>query len=209
METTHEQPSSRGRAWGITGAILAAITASVCCIAPLVLLGLGISGAWIGTLTALEPYRPLFAVLTVGFLGFAFYRVYRKPRAEECQDGTYCANPRSNTINKTVLWIVSVAIMALLAFPYAAPHLFASAPLASRTSQTATVVLAVENMYCDTCPITVDKSLRQVPGVVDAQVTIEPPQAIVSYDPTKATVDDLIAATTNAGYPSALTSELP
>ncbi len=99
--------------------------------------------------------------------------------------------------------------MGLLAFPYAAPHLFAGAPLASRTSQTATVALAVEKMHCDTCPITVDKSLRQVPGVLDAQVTIEPPQAIVSYDPTQATVDDLIAATTNAGYPSALASELP
>ncbi len=209
METTHEELSNSGRKWGVFGAILAAITASVCCVGPLVLLALGVSGAWIGNLTALEPYRSIFAVLAFGFLGFAFYRVYRKPKAEECEEGSYCANPRADRINKTVLWIVTVAIVGLLAFPYVAPRLFAGATSADQTAKTAQVVLAVENMTCASCPLTVGSSLRQVPGVVDVQATLNPPQAIVSYDPTKATVDDLIADTTNAGYPSALTNELP
>ena len=39
---------------------LAAILASTCCLGPLVLITLGFSGAWIGNLTALEPYRPIF-----------------------------------------------------------------------------------------------------------------------------------------------------
>ncbi|MFV2325740.1 mercuric transporter MerT family protein, partial [Escherichia coli] len=39
---------------------LAAILASTCCLGPLVLVALGFSGAWIGNLTVLEPYRPLF-----------------------------------------------------------------------------------------------------------------------------------------------------
>ena len=209
METTHEELSNSGRKWGVFGAILAAITASVCCVGPLVLLALGVSGAWIGNLTALEPYRPIFAALAFGFLGFAFYRVYRKPKAEECEEGSYCANPRADRINKTVLWIVTIAIAGLLAFPYVAPRLFAAATPTDQTAKTAQVVLAVENMTCASCPLTVSGSLKQVPGVVDVQATLNPPQAIVSYDPTKATVDDLIAATTNAGYPSALTNELP
>ncbi len=209
MDITHEELTNRGRKWGLFGAILAAITASVCCVGPLVLLALGVSGAWIGNLTALEPYRPIFAVLAFGFLGFAFYRVYRKPKAEECEDGSYCANPRTDRINKTVLWIVTVAIVGLLVFPYLAPRLLAGATPADQTAKTAQVVLAVENMTCASCPLTVGSSLRQVPGVVDAHATLNPPQAIVSYDQTKATVDDLIAATTNAGYPSALTNELP
>ena len=45
----------------LVAAILAAIGASVCCVGPLVLLALGIGGAWIGNLAALEPYRPAFA----------------------------------------------------------------------------------------------------------------------------------------------------
>jgi mercuric ion transport protein len=44
--------------------VLAAIIGSLCCVAPLVLLTLGISGAWIGQLTALEPYRPIFIGIT-------------------------------------------------------------------------------------------------------------------------------------------------
>ena len=66
---------------GLIGAVVSAIAASICCVGPLVLLALGVSGAWIGNLTALEPYRQIFMVAALGFLGFAFYRVYRKPRS--------------------------------------------------------------------------------------------------------------------------------
>ena len=47
------------------GGILGAIAASSCCIAPLVLFSLGISGAWIGNLTALAPYQPYFIAATL------------------------------------------------------------------------------------------------------------------------------------------------
>jgi mercuric ion transport protein len=56
--------------------VAAGIGASVCCVGPLALLALGVSGAWIGNLTALEPYRPLFIGLTLVFLGLAFLRLY-------------------------------------------------------------------------------------------------------------------------------------
>ena len=69
----------------IAGA-LAAIGASVCCVGPLVLLLLGIGGAWIGHLTALEPYRPIFIGLTLLFLGLAFHRLYLVSRV--CVPGT-------------------------------------------------------------------------------------------------------------------------
>ena len=44
--------------------VAAAIGASLCCVALLVLLSLGIGGAWIGNLTVLEPYRPIFVGVT-------------------------------------------------------------------------------------------------------------------------------------------------
>jgi mercuric ion transport protein len=50
---------------------LAAIVGSLCCVAPLLLLTLGISGAWIGQLTALEPYRRIFIGVTAIFVGLA------------------------------------------------------------------------------------------------------------------------------------------
>ena len=70
----------------LVAGILAAIGASACCVGPLVLLALGISGAWITSLTELEPYRPIFIGLTVLFLAFAFYRLYLAPRV--CTPGS-------------------------------------------------------------------------------------------------------------------------
>ncbi len=70
-----------------------------------------------------------------------------------------------------------------------------------------TVTLQVENMTCKVCTYTVKKSLKKVPGVTDAKVTFEPPEAFVTFDETKATVEDLTQATGNAGYPSKLVDE--
>jgi mercuric ion transport protein len=107
-----------GRRSLAAGAI-AAIGASVCCVGPLVLLGLGISGAWIGMLTALEPVRPLFVVATVAFLGLAFRKLYLLPRA--CTAGATCADPRSLGRQRLTFWIVGLSALGLLAVPDVAP----------------------------------------------------------------------------------------
>jgi mercuric ion binding protein len=69
-----------------------------------------------------------------------------------------------------------------------------------------TVTLAVQNMYCSACPITVKSSLEAVPGVAKAVVSYEDKTAVVTFDDAKTGVSALISATTNAGYPSALKS---
>lgn len=65
-----------------------------------------------------------------------------------------------------------------------------------------TVVLAVQNMTCQLCPITVRKALEKVPGVSAATVDFQQKTATVSYDPDHTRPEALIRATTNAGYPS-------
>ena len=69
-----------------------------------------------------------------------------------------------------------------------------------------TVTLAVQNMYCSACPITVKLSLEAVAGVAKAVVSYEDKTAVVTFHDTKTAVPALISATTNAGYPSALKS---
>jgi mercuric ion transport protein len=102
----------------ITG-ILSAIGASICCVGPLVLLALGVSGAWIGSLTVLEPYRPIFIGLSLLFLGFAFYRLYfARP---VCSPESGCANPGSLKRQRLGFWIVTVLVLALIAVPWVAP----------------------------------------------------------------------------------------
>ncbi|RXZ42218.1 mercuric transporter MerT family protein [Crenobacter cavernae] len=110
--------SSNGRGSLIAG-VLAAVGASLCCVGPLVLLSLGVGGAWIASLTALEPYRPIFIVLTLLFLGLAFRRIYLVP--QPCAPGSPCADPRTKTRQRLTFWIVSVSSLGLLAVPWLTP----------------------------------------------------------------------------------------
>jgi len=103
----------------ILWAILAAIGASVCCVGPLVLLALGISGAWISNLTALEPYRPYFLAITLIFLFFAFRQLYLKPQV--CESGKPCADPKVIRTQRIIFWVVTVLLILLMAFPWYAP----------------------------------------------------------------------------------------
>jgi len=105
-----------------TGGLLGAVAASSCCIVPLVLFSLGISGAWIGNLTALAPYQPVFVVITLGFLGYGYYLVHWKPK-KACAEGAACARPLPNNIMKIALWAATALVAAAIAFPYVAPWL--------------------------------------------------------------------------------------
>lgn len=102
------------------GGILAALGTASCCVVPFALFTLGISGAWIGNLTALEPYQPIFAAITFGFLGYGVYLVYRKPKVV-CAEGSYCAKPSSRRIAKIGLWTATVLVIVGLGFPKIAP----------------------------------------------------------------------------------------
>ncbi len=84
--------------------------------------------------------------------------------------------------------LASFALATLIAAPaWAAPQ---------------TVTLAVSNMTCAACPITVKKALSRVPGVTKVSVSFERKQATVVFDDTQTTVSALTRATTDAGYPS-------
>ena len=116
-------PGGEGRkTWVAAGGILGAMAASSCCILPLVLFSLGAGGAWIGNLTALAPYQPIFVAITVGFLSYGYLLVYRKPKAA-CADGAACARPMPNRIVKLTLWLATALVAAAIAFPYVAPML--------------------------------------------------------------------------------------
>lgn len=107
-----------GTAGSLAGGVLAAIVASLCCVGPLVLVMLGVGGAWVAWLTGLEAVRPLFIGFTLVFLGLAYYRLYIAPPA--CAPGTACADPRTLGRQRAVFWIVSLALAALIAVPWIA-----------------------------------------------------------------------------------------
>lgn len=98
---------------------LAAILASTCCLGPLVLVMLGVSGAWIGNLTVLEPARPYFIGAALIALYFAWRRIWRPAAA--CEPGQVCAVPLVNRAYKALFWLVVALIALAIGFPFIAP----------------------------------------------------------------------------------------
>lgn len=98
---------------------VAAILASTCCLGPLVLLMLGFSGAWIGNLTLLEPYRPIFLGAALVALFLAWRRIYRSET--KCKPGEVCALPQTRRAYKIIFWAVALLVLIALIFPYFAP----------------------------------------------------------------------------------------
>ncbi|MBS1800301.1 MAG: mercury transporter MerT [Acidobacteria bacterium] len=103
----------------LTGGLLAGIGASACCVGPLLLLSLGIGGAWIGNLTALEPYRPVFIVLVFVFLGLAFRKLYLAP--VDCDADGLCVTERTRKLQKVLFWLVAPLLLLLVASPWLMP----------------------------------------------------------------------------------------
>jgi mercuric ion transport protein len=114
-------PSVGKAGWAAAGGVLGALAAASCCILPLALFMLGISGAWIGNLTALAPYQPIFFAASAGCLGVGYYLVYRQPKTV-CADGS-CARSLPRRGVKTVLWAATALVLAAVAFDYLAPVL--------------------------------------------------------------------------------------
>ncbi|NNE47965.1 MAG: mercury transporter MerT [Rhodothermales bacterium] len=194
--------------WSLVGAVGAAVGASACCTIPLALVSLGIGGAWVSNLIALQSYRPFFVVLALGLLAVAFYQSNRSASDVDCACETEGILSRRT---KQILMLAGVVASLLLIL---SPWLLASAggnsvstTVATETSNIESAVLEIEGMTCASCTTTVSIALSRIDGVVEAQVSYEPPIATVRYDASRLTVDDLLSATANAGYPSSLRRE--
>ncbi len=113
---------SQAPALAALGALVGAIAASSCCLLPLALFGVGVSGAWIGNLAALSPYQPIFVALTLACLGIGYWLVYRKAKVA-CEADAACARVAPRRIVRVALWGATLLVISAAAFPYAGPYL--------------------------------------------------------------------------------------
>jgi mercuric ion transport protein len=120
-QENHMAGLQRGQGLMAVGGLLGALVASSCCLLPLVLFGLGVSGAWIGNLTQLAPYQPFFIAATIACLGYGYWLVYRSKVA--CADGEACARPLSNRLVQLGLIVATVLVIAAIGFDFLAPLL--------------------------------------------------------------------------------------
>lgn len=102
------------------GAVIGGLAALSCCVAPLVFVIAGISGAWIANLTALSPYQPLFVAVAVTSVAYGYWTAHRTRRA--CAPGALCAKPLPRRLIDTGLWAGTGLVVIALSANYAAPY---------------------------------------------------------------------------------------
>src|SRR6266581_529053 len=118
--TDHIADNRRRQGLMAAGGLFGALAASSCCILPLVLFGLGVSGAWIGNFTRLAPYQPYFIAANLGFLVYGYWLVYRSSKLA-CADGEGCTRPLPNRLVKATLILATILVVAALGFDVLAP----------------------------------------------------------------------------------------
>jgi mercuric ion transport protein len=110
----------RGPAMLAIGGLLGALAAASCCIMPLVLFGLGVSGAWIGNLTRLAPYQPIFIAASLACLGAGAWLTRRESK-RACAEGEPCARPVSNRLVKAALVVAILLVVAAIGLDFFGP----------------------------------------------------------------------------------------
>jgi mercuric ion transport protein len=114
-----QQPEKKTQALA-AGGLVVGLLASSCCLLPLLLLSIGISGAWIAQLTALAPYQPIFLAVAVIALGLGFWRAYRR---QDCAVGSACERPGVPRTTKVLLWLGVVAVLAAVSVDAIGPFI--------------------------------------------------------------------------------------
>lgn len=195
IATQAKPTGNKGETIAKVGTLVSAIMASACCWLPLVLLAVGVSGA--GIAATLEAYRPLFIVITFGFLAAAFYFTYRPKKTSETAEGhgccatepasgEACCPPTSGrfnmmTMNKIMLWGVTAMAVLFLFFPsYVGAILGGDGKTVTDNMNQA--VIKVQGMTCEGCSAIVAKAIRTVPGVLAVEVSYETGEAIVGSE---------------------------
>ncbi|MEE9235472.1 MAG: mercuric transporter MerT family protein [Candidatus Acidoferrales bacterium] len=186
------------------GSTLAAFLASLCCLGPLLLGGLGLGAALSATFT---PLRPYFLGASAVLLGLGFYFVYRQPKAPEVCEGEVCApDNRTGRLAKPLLWLATLTVAALALFPVYGGKLLSatSAAAPAATPAVETVELEISGMTCEACAGVVQSYLLEAPGVAEAEVDYAAGRARVKYDPQQTNPVLLVEAVDRSGYQASL-----
>jgi len=186
--------------------IIAAFASSLCCIAPLLAIFGGITGA-ASALSWVEPLRPYLMILAAGSLGFAFYQAYRPKKAEDCCEGDECKTENRSFLNsKGFLWTITFMSILLFTFPYYSGAFISDEPNIESTDieESRNMNLAISGMTCVGCSNTIQLTLKNTEGIIDNNVSYEDNAAYIEYDAHKISKEDIIQKITDLGYTASL-----
>ncbi|MGE0588656.1 MAG: mercuric transport protein MerTP [Cyclobacteriaceae bacterium] len=182
------------------GGLVAALLSSLCCITPVLALVAGTSSLG-ASLSWLEPLRPYLVGVTIGVLGFAWYqKLFPKMDAQDCACET--KPKRSFVHTKLFLTILTFSALVIISFPHYA-HVFY--PTAEKTiivdsSDIRTAEFRISGMTCQGCAEHVKYEANLLPGVLKVEASYESGNALVEFDGSLVSIDEIEEAINRTGY---------
>lgn len=187
---SQDKATSKAGTIAQAGALISAVLASACCWLPLSLIAFGVSG---GTMAAkFEASRPVLLPVTFALLGLAFFFTYRKPKvvaaaASGGEESCGCPPEHSKgftikRLNKIMLWVVTVFVLAFAFFPNYVGFLLAGNGTAQVRADAERVEwrMTIKGMTCQGCAAHIQSELIEVPGVSEAKVDYEQGSAVIT-----------------------------
>ncbi len=180
--------------------ILSAITASLCCITPVLVL-IGGSSGLASAFSWLEPAKPYLIGITVLVIGFAWYLKLKPRLMDECN----CEKDKKPIFiqSKTFLGIVTVFAALMLAFPYYT-HIFYPKNEKQLVIVDQTNVkkaeFTISGMTCTGCEEHVNHEVNKLSGIISINTSYENGNAIVEFDNSKTNITEIEKAINSTGY---------
>ncbi|MFC4268877.1 mercuric transport protein MerTP [Polaribacter marinivivus] len=180
--------------------LLTAITASLCCIAPVLALIAGTSG-FASTFSWIEPFRPYLIGLTIVVLLFAWYQKLKPEKEIDCECETD-EKPKFMQ-SKTFLGVVTVFAIVLLAFPYYSSMFYPNSEKQIVVVDKSNIKITeykISGMTCASCEAHVNHEVNKLNGIVNSKTSYENGNAIIEYDKTKTNEAEIEKAINATGY---------
>ena len=180
--------------------ILTAITASLCCITPVLALIAGTSGV-ASTFSWIEPFRPYLIGLTILVLVFAWYQKLKPEKEIDCECET---DEKPKFIqSKTFLGIITVFAIIMLAFPYYSSIFYPNTEkqvIVVDKSNIKITEYKIDGMTCASCEEHVNHEVNKLNGIINSNTSYKKGNAIIEFDKTKTNKREIEKAIISTGY---------
>ncbi|MCF6365375.1 MAG: mercuric transport protein MerTP [Bacteroidales bacterium] len=193
---TNKQNSNKYAGAGL----ITAITASLCCITPVLAIISGTSGI-AASFSWLEPLRPYLIIFTIFVLGFAWYQKLKPKKEIECDCETD-EKPKFAQ-SKTFLGLVTFFAVIMLAFPYYSNVFYPSDKkevIFIEKSNIQTIEFSISGMTCNSCNNHINYEVSKLNGIINSNASYEKGNAIIEFDNSETNITEIEDAINSTGY---------
>ena len=180
--------------------LLTAISASLCCITPLLALLAGTSGI-ASNFSWIEPFRPYLVGLTILVLGFAWYQKLKPQKQIDCNCET---NEKPKFIQtKLFLGLVTGFAILMLTIPYYSNIFYPNTATKTEITNISNIQeteLTIQGMTCESCENHINNKVRKLSGIINLETSYKLGKTKIKFDNSKTDINKIEQAINSTGY---------